>query len=108
MGELHNWKLFIDDVRMPHARDYIIARNSYDAIWMLESYGHPIAIAFDHDLGGNDTAMTVVNWLWQVVVNEGFKLPDNFTFTVHSANPVGAYNIRNRMNDIVKFSREQL
>ena len=102
------WKLFLDDERMPSKAcgDYIIARNSYDAIWMIENYGMPTTIAFDHDLGGQDTAMTVVRYITEWILNDK-QLPNNFSYTVHSQNPVGAENIRSAMNTILDFYREQ-
>jgi hypothetical protein len=48
-------------------------------------------ISLDHDLGGDDTAMTIVNWMaehgyWPKVV------------TVHTANPVGRNNLLRALN----------
>lgn len=96
-----SWKLFIDDERMPNQPDFIIARNSYDAIWMINNYGIPIEIAFDHDLGGQDTAMRVVSYLEDLVYIKEVKLPEFFTFSVHSQNPVGKQNIIAAMSRLV-------
>lgn len=102
------WKLFLDDERMPSesCNDYIIARNSYDAIWMIENYGMPVSIAFDHDLGGEDTAMTVVNYIKNWVLDYK-SLPNGFSYTVHSQNPIGAKNIDDAMKSILKYYFEQ-
>lgn len=101
---IKEWKLFIDDERMPVHPDFIIARNSYDAIWMINNYGFPIEIAFDHDLGGQDTAMRVVAYLEELVYIKEVKLPKNFTYTVHSQNPIGKKNIIIAMNKLIDWS----
>lgn len=103
---MKDWKLFIDDERMPTQSDFIIARNSYDAIWMIENYGLPTEIAFDHDLGGQDTAMRLVAFLEELVYNKEVELPEFFTFSVHSQNPVGKRNIITAMMKLIDWSME--
>ena len=98
------WRLFIDDERMPANYSFIIARNSYDAIWMMQAYGLPIEIAFDHDLGGDDTAMKVVAYLEELVRIKEQPLPKNFVYSVHSQNPVGKRNIIAAMQNIISWS----
>jgi hypothetical protein len=88
------YRLFIDDLRDPMRDIWIIARTSSDAIAKLESFGCPCEISFDHDLGGDDTAMTVVKRLIKMDLNAlGHFIPIGFQFSVHSANPVGRDNI---------------
>lgn len=54
-----------------------------------------MTISFDHDLGGDDTAMVVVKRLIELDMDaDGSFIPRDFTFHVHSANPVGGENIR--------------
>lgn len=54
-----------------------------------------MTISFDHDLGGDDTAMVVVKRLIELDMDaDGGFIPRDFTFRVHSANPVGSENIR--------------
>ena len=55
-----NYRLFIDDERFPVTPNWFIARNSFQAIMALELYGIPQEIAFDHDLGGQDTSITFI------------------------------------------------
>ena len=98
------WKLFIDDERFPTDADFHIARNSYDAIWLIENKGMPIEIAFDHDLGGQDTAMKVVHWIMNKILDGDLQLPVGFTYSVHSQNPIGAQNIRNAMEDLKRLA----
>lgn len=95
-------KLFIDDIRNAPA-DFLIARTSQEAIDMVKALGIPNFISFDHDLGGNDTAMVFVNWLIDYMLDNDKKFPEDFSFTVHSANPVGKLNIENKMKNFVQF-----
>jgi len=91
--------MFIDDVRSPPGRvrfDHI-ARSSDAAIAMMEKDGCPGYISFDHDLGGDDTAMRVVNWMIERDMDEPGWIPEPFNWDVHSANPVGKENINSKL-----------
>ena len=98
-----SYKLFIDDERCPTTPDWMIARTSYDAIWMVENYGMPTEIAFDHDLGGEDTTMVFLKWLEQKLMEEFVAFPTNFKYSIHSQNPIGAKNIKLYMEDLLNF-----
>ena len=91
-------RLYIDDIRNPKGEFHYIARTSAEAIKMMECCC-PTYISFDHDLGGDDTAMVVIKWMIEKDLDEGGTfIPDNFKFNVHSANPVGAANINGYLN----------
>ena len=91
-------RLYIDDIRNPKGDFDVIARTSSDAIQVIENLGCPEYISFDHDLGGDDTAMAVVKYMVEKDLdNKGF-IPDDFTFFVHSANPVGKSNLEGYLN----------
>lgn len=98
-------KLFIDDIRYPIDNSWTIARSSKEAIDLIASE-FPLKISFDHDLGGDDTAMQVVNYIINGVLDGVFQIPEDFEYTVHSANPVGAINIANKLNSFLKFLQE--
>lgn len=97
------YKMFIDDERWPAAPDWLICRSSRDCILAVEYYGLPEFIAFDHDLGGDDTSMAFIKWLDLRLGDGTLKLPENFKFSVHSQNPVGAKNIELYMNDLIQY-----
>lgn len=78
-----NYRLFIDDERFPVTPDWFIARNSFQAIKALELYGMPKEIAFDHDLGSQDTAIVFINHLENEMIDHGLKFPKGFIYTVH-------------------------
>ncbi len=65
----------------------------------------PAHVDYDHDLGGDDTAMRFVRWLVDQVVDHGTYVGD-MTWAVHSSNPVGRDNIDGLMGNIVRHSRE--
>lgn len=87
------YRLFIDDERFPVTPDWFVARNSFQAIKALELYGLPQEIAFDHDLGGQDTSISFINALENELIDRSLKFPKGFEYTVHSQNPIGAANI---------------
>jgi len=122
------YMLYLDDLRYPDLDpDWRIARNYHDAVWMVKNYGLPYHVAFDHDLAdvhynldsdygplddfvddtprGNAprefTGYDFAKWLCQWIMDNDPDLSD-FTWSVHSANPVGAANITNYMNSFMK------
>jgi hypothetical protein len=97
------YRLFIDDLRDPVVSSWVIARTSAEAIALLETCGCPSEISFDHDLGRDDTAMTVVKRLIEMDLNaSGRFIPSNFAFSVHSANPVGKENIAGLLHSYLR------
>lgn len=100
---MKRWRLFLDDDRWPPGNideswDWVIARTVDDAIWYVKSYGTPLHIAFDHDLGHKKmTGMDFAVWFSDHVLDGTLQLPEGFGWSVHSFNTVGAKNIANRM-----------
>lgn len=95
-----SYKLFLDDVRNPdwvHPHDpdgWTVCRNMDEAVATVNSQGWPRMISFDHDLGHNiPTGHDFAKWLVELDLNTA-GMPQDFDFVVHSANPVGAENIR--------------
>lgn len=102
------YKLFLDDERYPPDKTacdkyWRIARNYHDAVWYVQTYGVPYHIAFDHDLG-NETmnGLDFAKWFCYYVMDNGVNLPNNFTYDVHSMNPVGAENIKSFMDNFMR------
>ena len=96
-------KLFIDDLREPPSEEWCVTRSSEETIAYPQKGGCPEMISFDHDLGGEDTAMTVVHWLIERDLDQPGFIPSDFEFLVHSANPVGAENIRATLHRYLAF-----
>lgn len=102
------WRLFLDDERFP-ANDrwnrWTIARSSQEAIELVQQQGMPVEIAFDHDLGGEDTSMKFIHWMIDQHYDHGLVIPAELIFSVHSQNPVGAKNICSLMIAFLKDIR---
>jgi hypothetical protein len=97
------YRLFIDDLREPATSIWLIARSSAEAIALLEKLGCPFQISFDHDLGGDDTAMVVVKRLIEMDLDAGGQfIPADFVFSLHSANPVGRENIAGLLHSYLR------
>ena len=105
------WKLYLDDIRHPDDSNYIIARTVEEAQQLIEKYGVPEHISFDHDLGVDDvgnllpTGYDFVKWLVEMDMDGNIELSSDFTFMVHSQNPVGAENIRVYLSNYLGLKR---
>lgn len=64
----------------------------------------PKYITFDHDLGdaGIETGYDLAKWIVAGELDGKIKIPKNFSFNVHSANPVGAKNIQSLLDSYLK------
>jgi hypothetical protein len=104
-----NWKLYLDDIRTPDDPTFMIVRTVNDAQKLIHLLGVPTFISFDHDLGMDDEGNLVLSgydfakWLVEMDMEGIFILVEDFDFTVHSQNPVGAKNIREYLNNYLSF-----
>lgn len=111
------YNLFIDDERVPmdvkwgswqdqelyRDGDWFIARNWVETLEIVITYGFPSLISFDHDLGKDEkTGYEIAQRLCDMVM-DGVSMPEDFSFKVHSKNPVGAENIRTYMENFLKY-----
>jgi hypothetical protein len=102
------YTLFLDDLRSPTSdlKDVKIARNVSQAIKLVEGHGLPNVISFDHDLGsGEFTSPRFMWWLIDQHLDEKFDLNKVKQVLIHSANPVGAENLKELWNG---FSSSEL
>lgn len=97
------YKLFIDDERFPpdDSNEWLIARSSNEAIDIVIKQGTPNFISFDHDLGGDDTAM---RFIWFLIESHIEGSLDTFptNYYVHSQNPIGVQNIKGLMDNYIR------
>ena len=94
-----SWRLFIDDERFPiREDDWFIARDVNEAVQQIIVMGLPAFISFDHDLDDGANGANFATWLINYMIDEGLKFPKNFDYFVHSQNPIGAANIRGKMD----------
>ena len=98
-------RIFIDDERFPtdNSGEWIIVRSSQEAIDLVTAQGYPEFISFDHDLGGEDTSIGFIDWMINNTLDTGdfTKFPTNYY--IHSQNPIGARNIRGKMDGFINF-----
>ena len=103
LRQISNYKLFIDDERFPTKPDWFVARTSEQAITAIKNYGFPKEIAFDHDLGDDDTVINFLNFLSDYVIDNNIRIPKDFKYSIHSQNPVGKENIDSKMKQLLKY-----
>ena len=89
------YKLYLDDIRNPKATDFIVVRSFIEAVNYVNQHGFPNYVSFDHDLGESDTKTGYDFAKWLIDQDIRYEtMPRDFSYNVHSANPVGAENIR--------------
>lgn len=101
-----SYALFIDDERDPpeDGKDWVVARSFLRALRiMVIEKGMPSHISFDHDLGpGMPTGKDIAQELVNLHLDGQIEFPEDFTFYVHSQNPVGAKNIQMALDGYLK------
>ena len=91
---MRKFYLYLDDLRdTPWWFDKRV--KSYgEFVEFVKSLGKSIEmwyISFDHDLGEGKNGYDCAKWLVNWCIDNGYKVP---TYEIHSANPVGAENIK--------------
>jgi hypothetical protein len=96
-------KLWIDDIRDPAEwrpnEHWLWVKNYKDAINALVNHGIS-HVSFDHDLGEDLTGYDIAKEIEAAAANGTMK---RITWEIHSANPVGAANIKLAMESADKF-----
>ena len=88
------YKLFLDDLRAPPDQTWVVVRTVRAAIEYVETYGLPLEMSLDHDLGGTEDAPVLLHYLVdQWLDYDKFEGLTQVKVQVHSANPVGARNL---------------
>lgn len=101
--------MFIDDIRHPPTNgDWILVRSVTEAIDYIKQNGWPSEVSFDHDLGFEEIETPEGTLIYGDELPNGYDFAkwlvlqdnecpwmaqNNFTWRIHSANPVGATNI---------------
>jgi hypothetical protein len=98
------YNLYLDDERTPkNETPFFIVRNYEDFKYTIMENGIPSYISFDHDLGDTKTGYDCANWLQCYVIMNGVKIPYNFNYNVHSANPVGVKRIVDCIESLLRM-----
>ena len=107
------YKLYLDDIRYPPAPDYILARNMEEAKGLIAKKGFPSHISFDHNLGIDTEGKLLksgydfAKWIVGADQSGEITIPQNFTFSIHSANPVGAQNISALLTNYLSYKQRE-
>ena len=105
LTEARKYKLFIDDEREPAKIKFdYIARDYKETMKLFNRHGCPSYISFDHDLGTRSkTGFDIVkDMVERDLDKKGRWIPKNFTYDVHSANPVGKKNIQGLLDNYLE------
>ena len=96
------YKMFLDDLRQPPDNTWIVVRSYDTAVEYVRVFGMPETISFDHDLGLDKTGYDFAKFIVDLDLDLNVFTPE-FRFYVHSANPVGASNIKNLLDGYLAF-----
>lgn len=106
------WKLFLDDEREPVGTGWTVCTCLNEVIQVCQYFGLPSEISFDHDLGDGpsppgyeNTGMGLARWIVDRVLDGEYQLPKDFTYYVHSQNPIGRMNIKGLMEQFLQEQR---
>lgn len=100
-----SYQMFIDDERFPPKGDWVICRNMRDVQREVSDRGFPSYVSFDHDLGENEpTGYAIALWMVDQDLDHNWML-DDWTFYVHSQNPIGKRNIEQLLNGYIGFKK---
>jgi hypothetical protein len=98
--------LYLDDLRSPITnQNWVICRSVEEAQAHCREEGCPSYISFDHDLGDEvPTGYDFAKWLTEMDMDaDGKFIPVDFSYNIHSANPVGVQNIRGILDGYLEF-----
>lgn len=80
-----------------------MVRSFEEAVQFVRENGVPKFISFDHDLGEGKSGYDFAKWLVQGDLHGSLEIPKDFSYEVHSQNPVGAKNIDSLLSNYLRF-----
>lgn len=98
------WKLYLDDLRAPPDGSWTVAR-SVEAAWHhIRTYGLPLEMSLDHDLGTDVDAPVLLHSIIEAYLDGDacFLGAKGVGIHVHSANPSGVENLYGLWNSFLK------
>lgn len=100
------YKMFLDDIRDPplDGSDWVVVRSYNEAVETIKLMGFPVFISFDHDLNEEKTGKDFANHIIELDLEHNI-IPEDFSFYVHSANPIGKQNIASIMQGYLDFKK---
>lgn len=94
------WKLFLDDLRAPPDGSWTVARSVPAAWHHIRTYGLPLEMSLDHDLGTDVDAPVLLHSIIEAYLDAFYSDGEAsylgakvIKIHVHSANPRGVENL---------------
>ena len=101
-----DYKVYLDDERDPKGEGWDVVRDYESFVDLILEKGLPTKISFDHDLGENSlSGYDAAKWLIDYGLDNDIPV-EEIDISVHSANPVGAKNIRGIFKSFKRFKKE--
>jgi len=101
-------KLWLDDLRTPPDDSWRWCRSAEEAYLRIRVHGIPNVISLDHDLGENQpSGLDVAKYIIFQDMLRVHKMPDDFQFHVHSANPCGRDNIQSLLDSYLRHREKR-
>ena len=107
--------LYLDDIRTPTPAfgiwpedskyPYMVAKSFDEAVKIVEENGFPLIVDLDHDLGYGKNGTAFAQWLFDDYDRRTNSMPENFKFSVHSANSEGAKDMWSKYNSYIKSKK---
>lgn len=108
MSQRDVWMLYLDDKRTPtDVQAWIVSRTVQHAKNLVMHMGMPSFISFDHDIDETGTGYDFAKWLVEQDQDGKYEFPENFRYQVHSANPVGAQNIKGLLDSYLQHKKSE-
>ena len=107
----NNYSMYLDDLRTPIEDFDCVVRSFEEAVEIFKKHGVANLISFDHDLGINNgkickSGLDVAKWIVKNDFKDEYKIPLDFSFKVHSQNPVGKKNIESLLTNYLKYKKQ--
>lgn len=97
------YSMYLDDVRLKPSEFDIHCESYKSAVQYIQQFGLPHLISFDHDLGTIESGFTLAKFIVEYCIDNNKRLP---LYLIHSANPVGAENIKSYMDNFSEFQEQ--
>jgi hypothetical protein len=103
------YRIYLDDERTPKFGPWYIVRSYDEFVRTIKLNGMPTEISFDHDIASYDendkekTGLDAARFVVDYCMDNDLPCPD---FNVHSANPIGAENIKSLLEHFKRYQNK--
>lgn len=106
---MQQYKIYLDDERTPKTSGWHIIRSYAEFVKTIKLHGMPVEISFDHDIASYDTdgkeqtGLDAARFIVDYCMDNNLPCPD---FNIHSANPIGAENIKSLLEHFKRYQNQ--